>query len=614
MKPRVHLVKLLLLIGIFLLSSVLISQSGWFSRWRIDLTENHLFTLSDGTKQIVQNLTEPVHLRLYFSDKATADIPLLRTYHQRVVDFLLELERYGGNKLKVSFINTVPFSEREDEASQYGLQALPAGEGGDSVFFGIAGSNATDGVEVLPFLQPQREPFLEYDLARMIDHLNQSRKPIVGVLSDLPLVPEFNLQNGEQQGGQIAFRQLQEKYELRKLNQKQLNLQSIDLLILAHPKTLSEETVFAIDQFVMQGGRLLALVDPFAYVEQVADNPQDPMTQLQADRSSDLPKLFAAWGIGFNPRQVVLDKQTAISIQSSQGEQIKHLAFNAWGRQNLNQQDIMADGVSTISTAISGHFTAEKTRLQPLLSSSKQSSLVDADAISILYNPELLFQQFNDQDTQVYLLAGRLQGSLKSAFADSSRPGLLRSVAEPQVLLFADVDWLFDKMWVKGQQFGERQVYSHFADNSNLLMNLADEMTGSAALIKIHGRGGATRPFDKVEEIRRKSEKKYRETEQQLLQRLRNTESKLNQLQRHKEQQNSLILSDEQKQEINKFRQEKLNVRKHLREVKRNLNRDIETLGNRLKFINIALLPLLLSLFAIVFTWKKSTRRTQKHV
>lgn len=611
MKFQAH-VKLFLLAAVFLLSSVLISQGGWFARWRIDLTESGLFTLSQGTKNIVQKIKEPIHLRLYFSKQATEDMLVLRTFHRRVVDLLRELERYGKGKLKISFIDVMAFSEQEDEASQYGLQALPVGEGGEPLFFGIAGSNSIDGIEVLPFLYPRREPFLEYDLARMIYRLNQSKKPVIGVLTDLPLLPESDSKVEQIQEGQIIFRQLQKHYELIKPGREQPDLQSLDLLILAQPQKMPSTTLSAINQFVMNGGRLLVFVDPFVYVQQLEKKSQAATTQAQPEQASGLSELFATWGVEFNPQQAILDRQTAITIQSPQGEQIKHLAFNAWSQQNFNQQGIMVDGLSKINTAISGHFVADANRLQPILSSSKQSSLATADAMSMLYNPAQLLEQFDNRESGNYTIAGKLKGPINSVFTENNNGEqqlVKQSIAEPQVLLFADVDWLFDQMWIREQNAFGRTVYSHFADNNRLLMNLIDFMTDSPDLIKTRNRSSVLRSFDKVREIRQQSEQKYRQKESRLLQRLRNTETKLNQLQQHKEQENRLILSDEQQQEINKFKQEKLNVRKQLREVKRNLNRDIEALGNQLKFINIVLFPMLVSLLMIILAWTKSKRR-----
>ncbi|MEZ5472177.1 MAG: GldG family protein [Marinicella sp.] len=617
MKKQAHKTQLLILAVIFLLSSIIISQSGLFSRLRVDLTENNLFTLNDGTKNILKEIDENIHLRLFFSDQATSDIPVLRTYQRRVVDFLEELERYGNGKLKLSVIDPVSFSEEEDEASQYGLQALPVGEGGENVFFGIAGTNALDDVEVIPFLQPDKEAFLEYDVAQLIYNLNHPQKRTVGVMSQLPLLGSFDPQEG-QIPGQIMFEQLKDMYDVVAIEPTATNIGEIDLLLVVHPKNLSDETLFAIDQYVMKGGRLMVFVDPMAQSEEVPADPQNPMAQIQADRSSNFAKLFNAWGVTYNPAQVVLDNQQAVSIQSQQGQTIRHLGITSWNQQNLNDEDIVTLDLSSVNTALAGVLNAEEGRLSPLLSTSQQSMLTNNDAMSLLFNPNALFQNFT-ADNESYVIAARVNGALNSAFpggldGEESNVDVVTQIEQAHVVVFADVDILYDRMWVRSQNFFGRQIYSNFADNGTLINNLVDNMTGSADLIQIRARGTSNRPFDKVLEIQRVSEQKYRETENKLLQQLRETESKLNELQRSKGQENQLIISQEQQTEINKFKQRKLEVRKSLREVKRNLNKDIEALGTKLKFINIALIPIIITLIVVFLSWRKAKRKERQYV
>ncbi|WP_223788895.1 Gldg family protein [Marinicella meishanensis] len=614
MQKQAHKTQLFMLAAIFFLAAVIIAQSGLFSRLRVDLTENDLFTLNEGTVNILQDIDENIHLRLFFSDQATQNIPLLRTYHRRVVDFLEELERYGGGKLTVSFIDPVTFSEEEDQASQYGLQALPVGEGGENVFFGIAGTNAIDDVEVIPFLQPDREAFLEYDLAQLVYNLNHPAKRTVGVMSDLPLLGSFDPQAG-QVPGQIVFAQLQEMYQVVPVASDTDRIDDVDLLLVVHPKNLTEQTLFAIDQYVMGGGRLMAFVDPMAQAEEVPADPQNPMAQLQADRSSDLAVLFHAWGVGFDKTKVLLDNQHAVSIQASQGQTIRHLGISSWSQGNMNESDIVTSDLNTLNTALAGALTAEEGHLLPILTSSELSMMTNNDAMSLLFNPNALFQNFA-ADEQSHVIAARLNGPINSAFPTGieGQSEALAQIEQPQVVLFADVDVLFDRMWVRAQNFFGRQIYSNFADNGALVNNLIDNMTGSADLIQVRARGTSNRPFDKVQEIRRVSEQKYRETENQLLQQLRETENKLNELQRIKGQENQLIISQEQQQEINRFKQRKLEVRKSLREVKRNLNKDIEALGTRLKFINIALVPILLTVLIVFLSWRKSKRKERQYV
>ncbi len=618
MTKKNNTTKLIVLALIFILASVIISQSGLFSRLRADLTENNLYSLSDGTRNILSEIDEQIHLKLFYSDEATRNIPILRTYYKRVKDFLQEMARYSGGSLKLSFIDPLPFSEEEDQAAQYGLQSLPVGEGGESVFFGIAASNALDDTEVLPFLQPDRESFLEYDLAQLIHNLNAPKKPVIGVLSSLPLMGEMNMQTMQPEPGLIMFEQLRKLYQVNEIASDAESIDGVDLLMLVHPKNLSEKTLFAIDQFVLSGGRLIAFVDPLAQSEEVDADPQNPMAQLQADRSSDLAPLFQAWGVTYRRDQVVLDNQHAVSIQTSQsGQPVRHLGIMSYGAENLNADDIVALDIDAVNVAVVGEFSAEAAdRLIPILTSSDDSMVVPVDPMSMLYNPNGLFQRFTP-DAQQHILAARLQGAIQSAYPNGiegvAADQVVKENSDPQIVLFADVDLLYDRMWVRAQNFFGRQVYTNFADNGSLLTNLADNMTGSADLIKVRARGISARPFDKVNEIRLISEQKYRETENQLKEQLRETEAKLNELQRSKGQENHLILSQQQEQELRRFTDRKLEVRKKLREVRRNLDKDIDQLGSRMKFINIALIPILLTLVAIFFSWRQGKRKERKY-
>ncbi|KAA3652159.1 MAG: hypothetical protein DWP95_00235, partial [Proteobacteria bacterium] len=565
MKRTGHRIQLIVLAVIFLLSSVIISESGLFSRLRLDLTDNNMFTLSQGSKNIINNIDEQVHIRLFFSEQAAQDLPMLRTYFQRVKDFLEELARFGGEKLKLTVIDPVSFSEEEDRASQFGLQALPVGEGGENVFFGIAATNAMDNVAVLPFLQPEREPYLEYDLAELIYNLNNPQKPTIGVMTAEPMLADEPVTPGSPQQQQIIFTQLKDMYNIQSVALEQPDLTAIDLLVLIHPQNLTDGTLFAIDQYVMKGGRLLVFVDPLNQTQEVAADPQNPMAQFQANRSSNIAKLFDAWGVEYDPTQVVLDNQSALSIQSAQGQTIRHIGINAWGKNNLSD-DIVNFELSKIHTALAGYFNAADGRLTPLVISNTDSMAAQADPFSMLFNPAALFQQYRP-DPQTYVIAARLNGSIESAFTegfnDVAAADVITEQTDPRIVLVADVDMLYDRLWVQAQNFFGRNVFSPFADNGYFINNLADNLSGSEDLIKVRARGSSHRPFDKVLAIQRASETQYRETENQLRQQLRATEAKLNELQQAKGTESQLILSDEQQREIERFKQRKLEVRKN---------------------------------------------------
>lgn len=604
--------KLLMLIGIFLLGSIIISQSGLFSRTRLDLTENQLFTLNDGTINILKNIDERVHLKLYYSDEATINIPQLRTYKNTVMDLLNEMQRYSDSKLVVSLIDPKIFSPEEDEASQYGLQALPVGEGGENVFFGLVGENTLDSTEVIVFMQPDRESFLEYDIAQLINSLNHPEKNTISIMSSIDIKARFDEAKGEAVQAQVFVTQLEKDYVVNHLDRNTENIDDdTDVLMLIHPKKLSDKTLFAIDQFVMKGGRLLVFVDPLAQAEIIKPDPQNPMAAYQADKNSDLQKLFQSWKVSYDPKKVILDDTYALSIQTRQGTRpTRHLAYLALKDKALNNDDIITRELDTINLATSGYFVSES--IQPILNSSVMASTSSTDALKLLMDPSTLFNDYK-ADNNNYTMAGRIVGKINTAFPDGvegvDTGTLINEINEPKIILFADVDILFDQMWVRSQNFFGRNVYSAFADNGNLITNLLDNMAGSPDLINIRGRKNSARPFTKVIELQKASDKKFREQENVLKQRLRETEEKLNKIQREKGQQDRLIMSQEQEQEIQKFQSEKLEVRKKLREVRRSLDKDIKDLGSNLKIINIGFIPLLISLLGVFVLWFKPKKK-----
>ncbi|HHL31918.1 MAG TPA: hypothetical protein ENJ41_04970 [Oceanospirillales bacterium] len=606
-----HTTKLIILIGIFLLGSIIISQSGIFSHTRLDLTENKLFTLNEGTKNILKNIDENIHLKLYFSDEATHNIPILRTYKNTVMDLLNEMQRYADTKLEVSLIDPKIFTPEEDEASQFGLQALPVGDGGENVFFGLVGENSLDSLEVIPFLQPDRESFLEYDIAQLINSLNHPEKNIIGIMSSLELQAKFDPLKGEAVPAQVFITQLQKDYTVKNID---ITAESIDedvnVLLLIHPKELSEKTLFAIDQFALKGGRLLVFVDPYAQSEVITPDPQNPMAAYQADKNSDLNRLFSAWNVNYDPKKVLLDDKYALNIQSPQGARVRHLAYLALKGEAFNNKDIITRELDAINMATVGYFDADN--LQAIISSSSDASTTTSEAMKFLVDPTSLFKNYSP-DNKNYTIAGRLTGTIKTAFPDGiegvDKTTLVQENTDPKVVLFADVDFLFDQMWVRSQNFFGRKVYSAFADNGNMITNLLDNMAGSPDLINIRGRKNSARPFTKVMELQKASDEKFREQENVLKQRLRETEEKLNKIQRERGQQNRLIMSQELEQEIHKFQKEKLEVRKKLREVRRNLNKDIQNLGSHLKMINIGLIPLLISLIGIFVLWFRPKKK-----
>ena len=582
---------------------------------RIDLTANNEYTLSDGSKEILASIDEPINLYFYFSDEASRDLAPIRTYAQRVRELLEEMQSRSGGKLKLNVIDPQPFSEEEDEATAAGLQSVPVGSTGDKLFFGLAGSNSLNGKASIPFFQPDKEVFLEYDVAKLIQGLIKPDKPVIGLISSLPIGGGFDPTSQKMSDPWAVMQQLDDMFEVRPLG---LEVKQIDkdvkLLMVVHPKALADDTVYAIEQFVLGGGRLLLFVDPNSNVDQSGADPQNPSAAMFADKSSNLEKLLAAWGVDYKADQVVVDRALGLQVQISQTEPpVTHPLILGLRKEQMNPEDLVSAKLNLVNIDSAGHFKLKEgatVKLEPLLQSSSESTTVSTERTRFLPDPRELLKDFAPSGEN-YMIAARLSGKLKSAFPDraSAAGHIAESAEDVQAILVADTDILSNRLWVQVQNFFGQQLMNPFADNGDLITNSADNLSGSSALISIRGRSSSTRPFEVVEDMRRAADERFRATEEQLQAQLTETERKLNELQAAKGDENAMIMTPEQQAEILRFQSEKLRIRKELRDVRRSLDQDIQNLGSRTKFINIALVPLGVIIAALLFWNLRRGRR-----
>lgn len=604
----------------FLFVALIVVATFLFRGARIDLTENRLYTIAPGTKRVVSSLDEPVNLYFYFSEEPSRDIPSLRAYAQRVREMLEEMVQRSNGKLRLTVVSPEPFSDDEDRAAQFGLQPVPVGVANQQLYFGLAGTNSTDGKQIIPFFQPEKEEFLEYDVASMIYKLAHPKRPTIGVLSSLPVDAQFDQQTGQMREGWAILSQLRELYTVRTLNFADLQSidKDIDLLMVIHPKNVSPAALFAIDQFVLRGGKLLAFVDPHS--EQ--DPAGSPMTMMQGGAgggvSSDLGPLFKAWGVEYDPSKVVGDQGLALTVAMRQGQApSRHLGVLALPRQNMNSKDAVTANLDAINLMTVGALKKAadaKIDFEPLLSSSTQAALISADRFTMLADPQTLLEGFTPSN-EAYALAARIHGKLVSAFpggapqgATTSGDALKESVDASSVVIVADSDMLADMMWLRQQNlFGQRYAVA-WANNGDFLSNVLDNLAGSVDLISVRGRQSFFRPFTRVDELRQRADQQLRAKEQELNRELQETERKLTQLQSSRSDQGSLALTGEQEAELLRFQQERARVRKELRDVRRSLDVGIENLGWVLKTINIAFIPLILCVLAIVVTVRRNAR------
>ena len=593
---------------------------------RIDLTDDNLYTVSPGTRNVLASIVEPINVYLFFSDSETADIAPLRNYANRVREMLEELESAGGGNLVLHVIDPVPFSEDEDRAAQFGLQPITLGLG-QSLYFGLAATNSVGDEEVIEIFNPDRERFLEYELARLIYSLARPDRVVVGVHAGVSMTAGFDPQTQRVTEPWVVYGQAGQLFEMRSLPPGFTEIEEdVGVLWLVHPRSLEDDTLYAIDQFVMGGGRALIFVDPFAEVDMAA--AMDPAA-MAAGSASDLEPLLSGWGVEFSTGEVVADNQYALSVTTGLSMRpVRHLGLLGLDATAIDPEDVITDGLYNINVGTAGHFSVAEgstAALQPLLSSSSDAETLPSIQMQMLTDPEALLDDFAPSG-ESYILAARLTGPLNSAFpdgppaealpdadgdlaedSDGTVDGLpegtdgahLASTDSANVILVGDVDILSDRLWVQQQNFLGQTLATAFANNGDFLINALDNLSGSADLIGIRARGTYSRPFTRVQALRRQADAQFRQTEQRLQAELTETESRLSELQDARTDQGSLLMSDEQQAEIQRFLDEQVRIRQELRGVQRNLDRSIERLGTVLQFINIGLVPLLLTAVAL---------------
>ena len=589
---------------------------------KADLTAQQLYSLSPGTRTVLAGLHDPITLRLYYSARLGAAIPQYGAHADRVREMLRQYAELSGGKIRLEVRDPEPFSDAEDRATGYGLQGLPL-EGNERVFFGLQGNNLLDDERTIPFFQPERERFLEYDLTRLVYELSSPARPVVGVLTPLKMDgdPQQMMMRAQGNPGLGApwatMMSLRQSFAIRTVATDATAIDpDVQVLLVVHPQNLSDATLYAIDQFVMRGGRLMAMVGP--YNETLGADPQTGAPP--ASTSSDLGKLFRAWGIVYDSERVVGDITGAWKVRAGTGARAQAVDYVAYFsvRDGINHDDPATADLSEITLAAPGFLEkapGASIEFTPLLSSSDRSAVIPASAVRTNPDPVGLLAGFKP-DGQHRVLAARIRGTLKSAF-DKSPDGVAepyrgQTSAPANLVVIADTDMLADRFWTRTQDFFGTPTSTPFADNGNLVTNLVGTLAGGDALIGLRSRGGVSRPFERVEAMQRDAEAQYRQTETALTQHLDDTTKQLDQLRTGRDGTTNAALNEAQRAAIDGLKRDLLETRAKLRNVQFELRRDIQALQTRLRLLDIALVPGLMLILAIIMGLVRRARHTRR--
>ena len=599
-------------LAVVIFVAVNIAADAWLTTAKLDLTQNGQFTLAQGTRNIIADLKEPVTLKFYYSKQVAAEYAQTVAYAQRVRDLLGEYAALGHGKIIVEEVDPEPFTEAEDQATSDGLTGAPT-DSGDIVFFGLSGTNRIDGREVVSYFTPEREQYFEYDLTSLVYRLSNPKKPELGIISGLPLDTGPGGMQAMMQGQgrpYVIYQELNQTYDTKMIEPNFTSIpKDVDVLMIAHPPALNDAQLAAIDQFVLTGGHALVFVDPNSEIAQAGASPYQPPTSAP---SSDLTKLFGAWGIGFDPTKIVGDRALAQAVQV--GDPRNPVArYPAWlhlTSDNFDAKDPVTANLQTLNLASVGALRALKgatTHFMPLVTSSDQASLLDASEIRMNARPQDLMEEIVPTG-QKFVIAARLSGTAKTAFPRTAKI----KAGAINVIVMADSDIFDDRFWVHVQTVLGKKIAAPFADNAAFVLDAVENLSGSGDLISLRTRAASQRPFTVVRDLQANAQAQFQQEEQALQQRLTDTQQRLHELEQGGGGEAGKVgLSAAQQAEIEGFRRELTDTRTQLRDVQHNLRKDIDALGDLLAFVNIALVPLLVSLFAIALATLRRRRRAR---
>ena len=607
---------------------------------RVDVTEGSLYTLSEGTHTILARIDEPVELHFFLSERLGREVPFYASYGRRVRELLVEIAAASAGKIILHEHDPEPFSDDDDLAVSLGVQGIPVARGGELGYFGLAGTNSVDDAEVIAFFQPEREEFLEYDLAQMIHALSNPEPTVIGVMSSLPIMGDMRagMQGGVLVPWAIAKR-LKANFDVINLPESIDALPSeLSVMMVVHPRAMNERAVYELEQFLFRGGRAVLFIDPKAESD-LSQGPGGTSTS-----AGGVQPLFERWGIRVPEGQLVADRSMALRINAGSAARPIPADYLLWlgvFGEHMTPDDPVTSQLPTLNLASAGYIVRESSSplmLEPLISSSRNSSLVDADEVRGS-RPDILglLDKFQPDD-RVYVMAARLTGNLTTAFPDGPPPRMIEQTAQdlatnpdpPQlmksdapvnIVLIADSDLLEDRFWLQKQQFFGREVEEQIAGNGDFVINALGNLAGSDELLGLRSRGVSQRPFGRVRDLERRGQRRLQDKERELQDKLRETQDKIAELEGVRttkdpvtgELKVEVSLTSEQRVTVEALRSEMLSIRQQLRAVQRSLRADVERLESWLQFANIGLVPIIVSIVAIMLVTVRLVRRRRNY-
>ena len=639
---------------------------------RLDLTEERLHTLSEGTRNMLGDLENKVILNFYFSKELSSAAPAFGNYAKRVRDMLNEMNLAGGGKIVIKEQDPIAFSEIEDEAVEAGLQGAPLDQSGDQAYFGLQVKSGEES-SVIPFFQSQREKFLEYDLARMIHAVSSSKKKIITIYTGRPLFGDMRrMMAGLPTEAYRIVPELRKRFEVKHMfSLRDLPFEKPDVLIVVHPLKLETDEKYELDQFLLRGGKAIFILDPFNETAAGTSMPQGQKPPLNS--VVNVQEFLDRWGITISGKFIAADRSIARMVNAGTATRILPAPFVTWlavPASLMSRNDPVTSELRLLNLQSAGIIEFTKTpgiEVEPLVRTTKDSQEVDVKTQKGRVDVESMAANFKPSGRK-FILAARISGEFASIFPDgppkifedkvkkdklgvASKPlptakdtnegdktaaekrveeekkqqdrekqiaSHLKTSEKPfNVLLVSDADFLENHFWVQVRQFLGQNVLVPTSNNADFVINAVDHFTGNADLISLRSRGTTRRPFSKVNEIRREAEIKYRKAEQNLASKLKMTEKKLGKLRDKQDEKTEADNAGRKKTieiEIKQALNELIVTRQELRNVRLKLNEDINRLETWIRFANIAFMPILVGTFAVGLGIYRTQRRRRKNL
>jgi len=617
--------------AVLFLSVNIISQS-LFGSTRLDVTEGRIYTLSEETVPVFRDIQEPIIVRVYFSQALAQASPRHSVYFQRIRDLLNQYSSLSSGMLQIQYFDPEPFSDVEDRAVGFGLQAIPLGNLNEVGYFGLAATNSTDDQEVIAFFNLERESFIEYDLTKLVYTLSNPDQPKIGLITALPvdggMTPGMGGMGGTPTPPWQVMDQMRDFFEVKRLDMEiEAVDEDIDVLVLAQPEGLSETAAYAIDQWVLAGGPAMVFLDPNL---ESGNNAAGGIPGGAGD-ISNAKTLIKAWGLLLEDDVIAGDLSFAVRVNSAMGGRPVISDYPAWMNLQpdaLNREDAITGDLKNLTLATAGVLSISEDSgadVRPLIQTSTESQKIALDRVIGLPDIVELFREFKPSGERL-LLGARVTGQTKSAFADGppemsgaivsdeeygegDPPTHLAEATESiQVLVVSDADMLADRFWVQESNFFGQRLLVPTSDNAAFLINALENLTGTPALSSLRGRGQIDRPFTVVDDLRLAAEQNFRSKETELLTRLEGLQGEIEAIEIQQDGTGEALISDDDQLAIANYRSEILSTRQELREVQRALREDIDQLEGLTKFLNIGAVPIVFGLLMIALAIRSRQR------